>query len=280
MAFEASVMAKKGKRRPLLHHLQDRYPDYGKDELWAFIECRQVLVDGEICPDSRRLIDTESRIAFSFPTFVSRGGEKLEHALAHWGIDVSGLTMVDAGSSTGGFTDCLLQHDAHTVHAVDVGYNQLDYRLRNDDRVIVHERTNIMHVHKLNPQPHAAVADLSFRSITGAASHILALTTQKWMISLIKPQFELRRETEEFSGVITQEATLAEVLLAVFDALAVENVGIKAMIESPIQGRKGNREFLALLREDHERMGRTEFLEQIGRLLPGFQEFPEILSLD
>ncbi len=249
--------------------MQELYPEYGKDELWAFIECRQVLVDGEICPDSRRPVHNESRIAFSFPTFVSRGGDKLEQALSLWKIDVSGLTMVDAGSSTGGFTDCLLQHGARAVHAVDVGYNQLDYRLRNDDRVIVHERTNIMHIRELEPQPHAAVADLSFRSIIGAASHILALTTQKWMISLIKPQFELHRETEGFTGVITEETTLAEILLEVFDALSAENVGIEAIAESPIQGRKGNREFLALLRKDSERMEREVFLQCIERLLPG-----------
>lgn len=262
-------MGKRAGKKALLQLLQESYPAYEKDELWAFIECRQVLVDGEICPDSRRLVSTDSIIGFSFPTFVSRGGEKLDHALSQWNIDVSQMIFVDAGSSTGGFTDCLLQRGAQAVHAVDVGYNQLDYRLRSDDRVFVHERRNIMHINALEPQPHAAVADLSFRSITGAASHILSLTREKWMVSLIKPQFELEREATGFSGVVKDDATLASILYAVFESLTQERVGFSAMIESPIRGRKGNREFLALLRRDDDRMGKTEFLQCMESLLSG-----------
>lgn len=240
-------MAKSRRNIPLIELMRQQYPDYGKKQLRAFIDCRQVMVEGETCVDSRKTFPLGTLVELSIPKYVSRGGLKLEHALHAWDIDVSHLVMVDAGSSTGGFTDCLLQHGAATVHAVDVGYNQLDYRLRSDDRVIVHERTNIMLVTNLAPQPDGAVADLSFRSITGAASHILSLTKGSWMVSLIKPQFEIPKDTEGFTGVVDDSATLASILLDVYDRLASEQVGISRILESPITGRKGNREFLALL---------------------------------
>ncbi len=240
-------MAKQGKKKSVLHLLSEAYPQYHRTQLRAFIDCRQVVVDGETCVDPKTLYPVESSVSIEIPRFVSRGGLKLEHALDSWGIDVHGLVMVDAGSSTGGFTDCLLQHGATTVHAVDVGYNQLDYRLRNDTRVVVHERQNIMHIEELKPQPQGAVADLSFRSITGAASHILSLTRDKWLISLIKPQFEVSSDLKGFAGVVEHWQQIQEILLLVYQQLETEGVGIKKIIESPIQGRKGNREFLALL---------------------------------
>lgn len=240
-------MGKNRRNIPLMELMREQYPDYGKDQLRAFIDCRQVMVEGETCVDSRKTFPPGTQVELSIPKYVSRGGLKLEHALHAWNIDVSRLVMVDAGSSTGGFTDCLLQHEAAMVHAVDVGYNQLDYRLRSDGRVVVHERTNIMLVTELDPQPDGAVADLSFRSITGAASHILSLTKGSWMVSLIKPQFELPKDTEGFTGVVDDPETLALILLDVYDQLASEDVGISRILESPITGRKGNREFLALL---------------------------------
>lgn len=235
-------------KRPVLDLLVERYPRYSRERLKTFIACRNVVVDGEACVDMKGRYRSDANISLIFPQYVSRGGFKLAHALAVWHLDPSGLVMLDAGSSTGGFTDCLLQHGAAIVHAVDVGYNQLDYRLRTDSRVVVHERRNIMTLKRLEPQPAAAVADLSFRSITRAASHILSLTTERWMVSLIKPQFELPKGQKDFFGVVHSPDLLLSVLLEVYRALDHEGVGIESITSSPILGRKGNREFLALLR--------------------------------
>jgi len=257
-------MVKKVQKLPILDLLVRRYPEYDREALRAYIDCRQVRVDNETCVDPKSLYPLGSQVELVLPAYVSRGGLKLEHALRHWNLDVSDLVMLDAGSSTGGFTDCLLQHGALAVHAVDVGYNQLDYRLRVDDRVHVHERKNIMHVTELDPQPDAAVADLSFRSITGAASHILRLTTRKWMVSLIKPQFEVPKGTEGFHGVVDDAKLLREILMEIFLQLSREGVGVTDIIESPILGRKGNREFLALLDTEHG-CREEEFVLKVGR---------------
>ena len=256
----------KVKRRPLAEILSKRYPEYSKDQLGAYIVCRNVKVDGQVFSDPKKAIDPDASIELVFDKYVSRGGFKLEHALDSWDIDPAGLVMLDAGSSTGGFTDCLLQRGALRVHSVDVGYNQLDFRLRTDPRVIVHEKQNIMTLEGLDPRPRAAVADLSFRSIRGAASHILSLTEDKWLISLIKPQFEVPRWKEGFFGVVTDTTLLHEVLLGVFDALAAEAVGIHALVPSPILGRKGNAEYLALLKPS-EGMSKLVFKAELERLI-------------
>lgn len=262
-------MVKSGSKKTLIDLMQEQYPAYDRIQLRAFIDCRQVMVNGETCVDSQSNFPSESVVDLSIPQYVSRGGLKLEHALTTWSLNVSGLVMVDAGSSTGGFTDCLLQRGAVTVHAVDVGYNQLDYRLRSDVRVIVHERKNIMKVTELIPQPDGAVADLSFRSITGAASHILSMTRNKWMISLIKPQFEIPKGTNGFSGVIDDRELLGNILIDVFDQLAVEDVGVEKITESPIHGRKGNREFLAFLKSGTQ-MEKDSYIKTINQLLEAY----------
>ncbi len=110
--------------------------------------------------------------------------------------------ILDAGSSTGGFSDCLLQNGAKAVHCVDVGYNQLDYSLRVKENVYVHEKQNIMNLDSLDPKPQGSVCDLSFRSISGAASHILKLCDNSFLICLIKPQFEVPRWKVDFTGVV------------------------------------------------------------------------------
>ncbi len=239
----------KQKKRPLLQLLVTHYgKQYTKDQLTAFIACRNVYADGELSTDPRQLFAEECTLSLSFEQYVSRGGYKLEHALDQFGLSVDGLVMLDAGSSTGGFTDCLLQRGARLVHSVDVGYNQLDWRLRTDERVRVLEKQNIMTLETLDPPPQAAVCDLSFRSIGEAASHILALCGNTWLVALIKPQFEVPKDLEEFTGVITDSALLVDVMLTVRSFLAQEGVGIHALALSPLTGHKGNREFLALLK--------------------------------
>lgn len=234
---------------PLSELYFQTYPTSSVKELKSFVECRQIKVGGVTATHINELFPKESELTLEIPKYVSRGGYKLEHALKEWQIDVTKRVFVDAGASSGGFTDALLQHGCPFVHTVDVGYNQLDYRLRYDKRVLVHERTNIMEVTNLDPSCHAAVIDLSFRSIVGAAKHILFLTSEKWAIALIKPQFEISKEAREFTGVVDDWDLLRSTLLSVYCALQEEGVNIEAFVESPIRGRKGNREFLALLTE-------------------------------
>lgn len=232
----------------MLQVLAEQYPEYDKDRLTAFVVCRNVLVNGELCTDPRAKVPQDGAIRFTFDRYVSRGGLKLERALDGWKLDVSNLVMLDAGSSTGGFTDCLLQHGAKLVHSVDVGFNQLDWKLRTDSRVQVHEKQNIMTLEQLEPPAQAAVCDLSFRSIKGAASHILSLCGEEsWLVSLIKPQFEVPRWQENFSGVVEDAGLLEQVMAGVYQSLREDGVGVHGLLRSPITGRKGNTEFLALL---------------------------------
>jgi len=244
--------------------LRKSFPELDKDRASALISCRNVYVNGELCTDPRQTFPETSTVEISYPKYVSRGGLKLEKALEEFDFNAEGLVFLDAGSSTGGFTDCLLKHGASFVHSVDVGYNLLDYSLRNDSRVAVHEKTNIMHVQDLDPMPDAAVADLSFRSISGAARKVLDLTKQKRMIALIKPQFEVSRGTEGFDGVIRDPDLLVSTMKSVFRTLTEEGVGVFGICVSPIRGAKGNREFLALLapRSDGE-MTEEQFLEPV-----------------
>ncbi|MBK5200393.1 MAG: TlyA family RNA methyltransferase, partial [Spirochaetaceae bacterium] len=186
-------------------------------------------------------------VSFTFDKFVSRGGYKLEAALEAFNINVKDKVILDAGSSTGGFTDCLLQYGAKTVHSVDVGYNQLDWKMRTDNKVYVHEKQNIMNLTELDPPATGAVCDLSFRSISGAASHILNISGKNFLLCLIKPQFEIPRWEQDFSGVIKSKELLKDTMMHVYDILLEDGIGIQNLILSPIKGRKGNTEFLSYL---------------------------------
>lgn len=257
---------KLAKEQIVLKLLQEQFPSYSKEKLEALIACRQIKIGNESVVSLNQLFSSDSLITIIESKYVSRGGEKLEFALKEFNLKVDNLIVLDAGSSTGGFTDCLLQHGVKLVHAVDVGYNQLDYKLRIDKKVVVHERTNIMKVTTLEPQVDAAVADLSFRSITKAASHILSLTKQKWMVALIKPQFEVPKNETGFFGVIENSSLLKDVLIQVYKQLIKEGVFIISFIESPIRGRKGNREYLALLSDQNRGLSEKKFLKLIEDL--------------
>ena len=235
------------KKVNLLTLLKKNYPEYSSDKLYSHILCGEVIVDGGAIRNPKELFPEDTPVVLTDKKYVSRGGFKLEKALDIWHIDVKGKVVLDAGSSTGGFTDCLLQHGAKLVHAVDSGSNQLDFKLRQNPAVLVREKTNIMDVTALDPQPDIAVCDLSFRSIVHAASHILSLTREKKLIALVKPQFEERGLVPGFDGVIKKEEDLRRVLAETERLLAEDNTYIAEMIESPILGTKGNREFLCII---------------------------------
>lgn len=243
------------RRLALIELLKARYPLRGEKELFAEILRGGVHVAGEKVTKPGTPVPLDAPLSIrERPRFVSRGGEKLAAALDGWSIDCTGTVWVDAGCSTGGFSDCLLQRGASVVHAVDVGQNQLDPRIRGDARVRPMEGVNIMALVSgdLDPRPDWAAADLSFRSLRRAAAHILSLTGGHRGIFLVKPQYEYRDPPPDFKGVVREPGLLHGILAELLDTLAREGVTVEKAIQSPIRGRKGNREFLFLLRSGSE----------------------------
>ncbi len=194
-------------------------------------------------------VDANIRVRGVDQVYVSRGGLKLEPALAHFKVPVTGLVCLDVGASTGGFTDCLLRHGAKQVMAVDVGYGQLAWTLRQDPRVLVFERTNIRYMKPgaLPSQPDFAVIDASFISLALVLGPVLALIGPKARIlALVKPQFEVGRAQLGKKGVVRdQEKRLESVeKIGVFgQSLGLSHHGV---FPSPVPGPKGNREFFIL----------------------------------
>jgi 23S rRNA (cytidine1920-2'-O)/16S rRNA (cytidine1409-2'-O)-methyltransferase len=177
------------------------------------------------------------------PRFVSRGGEKLEGALDDFGIDVAGKVALDVGSSTGGFTDCLLQRGAVRVYAVDVGKGQLDWKLRSDERVRVMEGINAREGFDLPEPVGIVVADVSFISLKLALPPSFRhLRPGGIVVALVKPQFEAGREAVEKGGIVRDVAARADSVVAVAEHFAREGAGVIAAAASRIAGREGNRE--------------------------------------
>lgn len=228
---------------PLLQLLRRRYRQHDSEYLLSRVLCGEVYVDGERIRDPKSQVNHDSEVQILGDRFVSRGGVKLEYVIKSLDIPIRDRVFLDCGSSTGGFTDCLLQNGARFVHAVDVGTNQLAYKLRIDKRVGVYERTNILSVDILNPPPEFAVVDLSFRSLRRAAAYILDLVDTHAALMLVKPQFEWTNPDENFRGVVENSDTLVSILAQLAVDLKSENVGVAKIVPSPILGRKGNREF-------------------------------------
>jgi 23S rRNA (cytidine1920-2'-O)/16S rRNA (cytidine1409-2'-O)-methyltransferase len=186
--------------------------------------------------------------------YVSRAGLKLEAALREFQVDLNGLTCLDVGASTGGFTDCLLQHGAKTVWAIDVGHNQFDWRLRNDPRVKLCEGVNARYLNSEDfPERFdLATIDVSFISLTKILpAVVLLLTSRGRIIALIKPQFEVGKAEVGKGGIVTDRVKHQRVI-AEINRFA-EGLGLKVsgIIESPITGAEGNREFLTVYDRNH-----------------------------
>ena len=236
---------------PLIDLLVERWPVRDPKELFSQILRGGVSVNGKTVTKPGALVPRDAEVSVRpAPAFVSRGGGKLAAALERWEIRCGDGPWIDAGCSTGGFTDCLLKRGAPLVYAVDVGEGQLDWRLRGDARVRVMEGTNIMDVAaaSLDPAPAFAAADLSFRSLRRAARHILGLTTGGSGIFLVKPQFEYEDAPPDFRGVVHTRDAIREIVTKLWQDLAAEGVSLVRAMPSPIPGRKGNRELLWLLR--------------------------------
>lgn len=183
--------------------------------------------------------------------YVGRGGLKLEGALAHFSLDPGGLTCLDVGASTGGFTDCLLQHGAAKVYALDVGHGQLDWKIRSDQRVVVMEHCNARHLQAgdLPEKVQLAVADVSFISLTLVLPPVAALLTDGGMIvALIKPQFELSRAEVGRGGVVRDDAARQRAVDKIRDFALRLGWNWGGVVDSPVAGADGNRELLCLLK--------------------------------
>jgi 23S rRNA (cytidine1920-2'-O)/16S rRNA (cytidine1409-2'-O)-methyltransferase len=183
--------------------------------------------------------------------YVGRGGLKLEGALAHFSLDPGGLTCLDVGASTGGFTDCLLQHGAAKVYALDVGHGQLDWKIRSDPRVVVMEHCNARHLQAgdLPEKVQLAVADVSFISLTLVLPPVAALLTDGGMIvALIKPQFELSRAEVGRGGVVRDDAARQRAVDKIRDFALRLGWTWGGVVDSPVAGADGNRELLCLLK--------------------------------
>jgi|SRR5947209_10827155 len=181
--------------------------------------------------------------------YVGRGALKLEAALLEFSVDVDGLLCLDVGASTGGFTDCLLQHGARRVVAIDVGHNQLDWRIRNDPRVEAREGVNARHLkpEDFNEKFDLVVMDVSFISATKIFPALVPLLTERGrLITLIKPQFEVGKGEVGKGGIVSDTAQHRRVVEEVNAAARELGLSVRGVIESPIRGADGNLEFLAL----------------------------------
>jgi 23S rRNA (cytidine1920-2'-O)/16S rRNA (cytidine1409-2'-O)-methyltransferase len=255
----------------------------------AMIMAGQVRVAGQTTLKPATAIPTDSTLTVdSGPRFVSRGGEKLDAALEAFHLDVSGLLCADVGSSTGGFTDCLLQRGAARVYAIDVGKGILHWKLRNDPRVVVMEQTNARFVESLPEQVDFVTIDASFISLK-----ILLPVVKKWvgpnppippsmigqggagglgLIALIKPQFEAgKKDVARGDGVIRDPQIHGQVLIDVLTYARQEGFSIWGLIKSPLLGPKGNAEFLAWLVPGSIGAGDEELLRMIESVLPTTQ---------
>ena len=234
--------------------LRNRNPEMTKDQAAALVGCRNVYVDGELCTDPKQLFPPQSSVDVIFPKYVSRGGFKLEKALKEFDLDVTGLVMLDAGSSTGGFTDCLLQHGASKVYAVDSGTNQLAWSLRTDPRVVSMERCNFRYFDaSLIPEKlDFACCDVSFISVSRILPVARGLLKDgASAVILIKPQFEARREQVGEGGIVTDPAVHEEVKEKCSGYAREAGFTVHEIIPSPIHGTKGNTEYLMLLTADN-----------------------------
>lgn len=218
-------------------------------------KARVMVMEGAVTADSRTIVKPSTLVnvdadikVLQAPAFVSRGGLKLDYALDQFQVDVKGLAAVDVGASTGGFTDCLLKRGASRVYAVDVGYGQLDYKLRQDPRVTVIERVNARYPFTLPEVVDLATVDVSFISLEKVVPTVAELVKSGgYIIALVKPQFEAGKREVGRGGVVKDPQVHAAVLGRFINWAVAREFRLLGLVASPILGAEGNREFLVLL---------------------------------
>jgi 23S rRNA (cytidine1920-2'-O)/16S rRNA (cytidine1409-2'-O)-methyltransferase len=236
-----------GKKR-LDHLILERWPNYSRQQIQSWIMQGKVSIEGIPVTKSGQLVADNAHIELILdePKYVSRAGFKLEKALDHFALEVAGLTVLDAGLSTGGFTHCLLQHGAARVIGVDVGYGQVHEKIRNDKRVTVMERTNLRSVRNVGSLVDLVTLDLSFISVLKVLDAVTAvLKPTGGLLVLIKPQFEAGRHEVRKGGIVQDAAVHRDVIERVTKGIIEYGFALQGVIESPIEGTMGNKEFLA-----------------------------------
>ena len=228
-----------------------------KSKAQAAIMAGDVKVDGVTITKAGQLIEPKENMTFEIKSmpFVSRGGFKLDKAIKAFEINLNGKICIDAGASTGGFTDCMLQNGAEKVYSVDVGYGQLAWKLRTDSRVKVVEKVNIKNCSlediydEKEKKANFLTMDLSFISITKVMTNLIALADENnfEIVSLIKPQFEAGKDQVGKNGVVREKETHIEVINNIVNYAQSLNLKIKGLSFSPIKGPKGNIEYLIYL---------------------------------
>ncbi|MGA1867147.1 MAG: TlyA family RNA methyltransferase [bacterium] len=239
----------------------------------ALILAGRVLVNGKKIDKVGKDVSGESeiRIREHKEEFVSRGGTKLAHALDHFSIDVKGLIALDVGVSTGGFCDCLLQRGVKKVYAIDVGRGQIAWKLRQDPRVHLLEKTNIRYIdpRKIKDLIEFAAVDVSFISLELVLPKIISLLHPDWgeIVSLVKPQFEVGKNEVGKGGVVRDPQKHMRVLRKLSDFIIQHTeVSVKGVVSSPIRGPKGNKEFFFYLSKKEAGLPEQELIAAIDTL--------------
>ncbi|OGO17845.1 MAG: hypothetical protein A2Z02_06155 [Chloroflexi bacterium RBG_16_48_7] len=231
--------------------LVERELSENKSKARALIMAGEIRVAGKPVSKPGTMVAEDSviEVARKLP-YVSRGGLKLAHALDEFKLDVSGMVVIDAGASTGGFTDCLLQRGAARVYAIDVGHGQLDYRLQTDARVAVLDKTNLHYPFELPEKADMATIDVSFISVTKVIPNLVEnLKENGRILVLLKPQFEAERDEVGKGGIIKDPMVHASVVGRFIRwAIVEQKFSLRGLTASPILGAEGNKEYLILLK--------------------------------
>lgn len=233
--------------------VSERYPLYSRRQIQSWIMQGKILVDGQAQTKPGVLVHEDVPLTMNIeePKYVGRAGFKLEKALEHFGINVEGLVVLDAGISTGGFTDCLLQHGAKKVYGIDVGYGQVHEKVAQDDRVIVRERTNLRDMPDLEEQVDMVTLDLSFISVLKVMDTVCKILKPGGMlVILIKPQFESERKDIGRGGIVRDPAIHQAAIKKIVNGVDDYGFEFKGVVDSPIEGAQGNKEFLAYFVRD------------------------------
>jgi len=236
-------------RRRLDRLLVEREVCSDRDQAMRRVMAGEVLVDGQVATAPGTLVDSEAELGLKpAPPYVSRGGTKLKAALRAFGLDMSGKVVADVGASTGGFSDCALQHGAKRVYAIDVATGALAWSLRTDARVVVMEGVNAMHLHALPEQVDVVTMDLSFTSLQLVLPQVPRwLRSRGEVIALIKPQYEAQFPDQLVGGVVVDPCERRRIVAGLLCWARERGWSIKGLIASPIRGSGGNWEYLARL---------------------------------
>ncbi len=230
--------------------VHERHPKFSRRQIQSFIMQGKVTVDDKIVTKSGTQVEDSKEVIVvlnaQLPKYVSRAGFKLEKALDEFAIDVSGFVALDAGISTGGFTDCLLQRGIKKVYGIDVGYGQLHEKIRNNAKVEVREKTNLRTLESVGQLVDLVTLDLSFISVLKVMDTVKKILKDNGiLIVLIKPQFEAGKHEVASGGIIKDEKIRQAVAKTIVEGIVKEGFELKGLIDSPILGAKGNKEFLA-----------------------------------